>query len=166
IYEAFANLDKLNQNTKDLINLVEKKNFLQKAMNFLPPIEEEFEINLSYLVFMHNAVVEVNTIFIDVPLFSKLTEDEINDLLAHEIHHYLKRYINTEYYSNSIFHKTNNFIRTLENEGIANLCNFKSLDRMYRLLGIFEGESVQNELKQVHTYLVDFFNQLCNNVEK
>lgn len=111
-------------------------------------------------------MVESNTIFIDIPLFSKLTKEEINNIMAHETHHYLKQYIETNYYKNNKYPKTNQFIKTLENEGIANLCNYTSVDRMYSLLGLFKGYSVIDELKNVDKYLVSFFIELNKNIGK
>ncbi len=168
IYKSIQNglydLDELSKATNNIINILKDKKFIHKSLKFLPKIDEEIVIDVRYLVFAQNAVQEGDVIFIDVPFFSQLNEEELNDIMAHEAHHFLKKYIKTYYYGNSRYPRTNHFIKTLENEGVANLCNYTSLDRMYHMLGIFEGRSVIEELQKVDEYLIKFFSSLINNI--
>jgi hypothetical protein len=57
-----------------------------------------------------------------------------------------------------------NFLKMLENEGIANLCNFESIYPVYKLLGINVDILNEYNLKDVEGYMISFLKLLEKNI--
>lgn len=156
IRDAFNNIEKLQEYTEEIISTLNKKEFIEKTKSYLPHITQEVTVTVVYSVFMRNAVVENNKIYIDIPFARLLNKYQLNDLLSHELHHYLKKFCEPNIiYSNSS-PQTINFLKMLESEGIANLCNFKSIYPVYRLLGINAEILNSEDLKEVEENIISF----------
>src|SRR5690606_18913207 len=100
---------------------------INRALRYLPKIEGNIELNFYYYIFMYNACVEENIVLLDLPFAKKLNEVQLTALLAHEMHHYLKDYLNLSEYSKNAFNDVTLTLWALENEGIADMCSFESL---------------------------------------
>lgn len=164
IIDAFKNIDNLLDCTKEIIQILDEKEFIEKAKYYLPSLSKEVNVTVVYSVFMRNAVVENNKIYIDIPFAKLLSTSQLNDLLSHELHHYLKEFCDSKIIYNKNSNSIENFLRMLENEGIANLCNFKSIYPIYKLLGLKVNDCIDTELEKVDEYMISFLNLLEKNL--
>lgn len=155
---AIKNISELYKYTEKIERIVEKKEFIRKALKYLPTINCDIEINFNYYIFMNNAAVENNQILIDVGFANQLSEVQLNDLLAHEIHHYLKDYLNIYKQPQNSYNDITLSLFTLENEGIADMCNFESQKYIYEKFGWMEKGLLMDILKNSNKYI----NQLNN----
>ncbi len=160
---ALNNLDKLNENVDELIKIINRAQFVEKALNYLPTIEADVHLKIGLYIFMNNACVEDDEMLLDVSFASKLDENELNDLLAHEMHHYLKQQIKGIYKSPKEGYKDiTNSLFMLENEGTADMCSFEGLSSVYELLGFAEKGVMKDVLTNSTAYLKQFSNMLKN----
>ncbi|ABX32136.1 hypothetical protein Pmob_1433 [Petrotoga mobilis SJ95] len=155
---AIKNINKLYSYTEKIERIVEKKEFIRKALKYLPPINCDIEIKFNYYIFMNNAAVEGNQVLIDIGFANQLSEVQLNDLLAHEMHHYLKDYINIYKQPQNGYNDVTLSLFTLENEGIADMCNFESLKYIYEKFGWMEKGLLMDILINSNKYI----NQLNN----
>jgi hypothetical protein len=147
---AINNIDKLDDYTNRIIKIIEEKEYCKKALEYLPKINSDININMNYYIFMYNASVDDNEIFLDVAFANHLNEDQLNSLLAHEMHHYLKDYIDepkTEYKD------VTRAIWALENEGTADMCSFDSLCHLYEYFGWMEKGMLKKILDNSKEYI-------------
>lgn len=164
IKDAFNNIGSLSEYTQEIIAILDEKEFIEKAKRYLPNLNKDVTVTIVYSVFMRNAVVENNKIYIDIPFARLLSKSQLNDLLSHELHHYLKEFCEPKIiYSNSS-NKIMNFLKMLENEGIANLCNFEAIYSVYKLLGINVDILNEYNLKNVKDYMISFLKLLEKNI--
>lgn len=160
IQTALANIETLNQKTEELIQFIEKQSFIEKAKYYLPECEQEATVTIVYSIFMKNAAVENQKVYLDIPFTYLLTEPQLNDFLAHEFHHYLKDACQVCYPNYNYLPNLMHFLKILENEGVANLCNFASLESIYRILGIDYGASMAERIKTIDKDFDYFFDLL------
>lgn len=152
---AISNVDKLLNYTEEMINFIDKKTFINTALRYLPKIEGNIELNVYYYIFMYNACVEENIVLLDLPFAKKLSEVQLTDLLAHEMHHYLKDYINLSEYSKNAFNDVTLTLWALENEGIADMCSFESLCTIYEEFGWTDKGLITEILENTAKYISD-----------
>lgn len=159
---AIKNIAELDSYTNKVISITEKKEYLKKAFEYLPAINCDIKINMNYYIFMYNACVDGNEILMDIGFANQLSDIELNDLLAHEMHHYLKDYVNSEKPKKGYDDVTRTLF-TLENEGTADMCSFDSLNYIYEHFGWME----QGLLKNILENSIDYIEQLnCKLKEK
>lgn len=150
---AIKNINELDSYTNKIIKFIEKKEFIRKALKYLPSIDCDVEININYYIFMYNASVEKNEIFIDIALANELNAAHLNDLLAHEIHHYLKGYCNIYEEPKDGYNDLTLTLRALENEGTADMCSFEGLNYLYEHFGGMEKGQLENILINFNDYI-------------
>ncbi|MDY6895170.1 MAG: DUF5700 domain-containing putative Zn-dependent protease [Thermotogota bacterium] len=155
---AIKNINELYKYTEKIERMVEKKEFIRNALKYLPSKNCDIEINFNYYIFMNNAAVEEDQILIDVGFANQLSEVQLNDLLAHEMHHYLKDYLNIYKQPKNGYNDVTLSLFTLENEGIADMCNFESQKYIYEKFGWMEKGVLMDILKNSNKYI----NQLNN----
>ncbi len=153
---AISNVDKLLNYTEEIINFIDKKTYINRALRYLPKIEGNIELNFYYYIFMYNACVEENIVLLDLPFAKKINEVQLTALLAHEMHHYLKDYLNLSEYSKNAFNDVTLTLWALENEGIADMCSFESLWAIYEEFGWTDKGLITEILENTAKYISDF----------
>lgn len=165
ISDAFKYMDSLLDYTKEVIEVLDEKEFIEKASYYLPRLSKDVSVTVVYSVFMRNALVENNKIYIDIPFTRLLSKTQLNDLLSHELHHYLKEFCEPKIVYPKSSNSIESFLRMLENEGIANLCNFKSIYPIYKLLGLNVNTCIDSELENVNDYMISFLKSLESSID-
>jgi hypothetical protein len=153
---AISNVDKLLNYTEEIMHFIDKKTYINRALRYLPKIEGNIELNFYYYIFMYNACVEENIVLLDLPFAKKLNEVQLTALLAHEMHHYLKDYLNLSEYSKNAFNDVTLTLWALENEGIADMCSFESLWAIYEEFGWTDKGLITEILENTAKYISDF----------
>lgn len=164
IIDAFKDIDNLLNYTKEVIGILDEKEFVERAKYYLPSLNKDVSVTVVYSVFMRNAVVENNKIYIDIPFTQLLSKSQLNDLLSHELHHYLKEFCVPKIVYSKNSNSIESFLRMLENEGVANLCNLESIYPIYRLLGLNVSACIDSELAKVDEYMISFLKLLERNL--
>lgn len=153
---AISNVDKLLNYTEEIMHFIDKKTYINRALRYFPKIEGNIELNFYYYIFMYNACVEENIVLLDLPFAKKLNEVQLTALLAHEMHHYLKDYLNLSEYSKNAFNDVTLTLWALENEGIADMCSFESLWAIYEEFGWTDKGLITEILENTAKYISDF----------
>lgn len=163
---AINNVVQLEEYTNKVSEVLSSKDFLKKAMKYLPDLsEKKIEITLKYYIFMYNACVQSGRVLIDVPFCIRLGNEGINDLLAHEMHHHLQNYLDIsegkpkEEYLDVIWP-----LKKLVSEGIADMCNFKNLTFIYEGFGWMKKGSLNETLNNIEKYINDLANLLNDRI--
>ncbi|MEG2290469.1 MAG: DUF5700 domain-containing putative Zn-dependent protease [Clostridium sp.] len=155
---AIKNIDKLDDYTNRIIEIIDKNEYLEKTFEYLPTINHDININMNYYIFMYNASVYENDIFMDVAFATRLSEPQLNSLLAHEMHHYLKDSIDISTESKPEYKDVIRAICTLENEGTADMCSFHGLCHLYEDFGWME-KGILNEVLNNSTEYINILNR-------
>lgn len=150
---AIKNIDELDNYTNKVINVINKKEYLKKAMEYLPEINCDIRININYYIFMYNACVEENEILMDIGFANQFSDTQLNDLLAHEMHHYLKDYGNISEEPKKECNDVTRALFALENEGTADMCSFDSLSYIYEHFGYMEKGKLNKVLGNITNYI-------------
>ena len=150
---AIKNVDELDSYTNKIMNIINGKEYIRKALKYLPSIDCDVEININYYIFMYNAAVEENQILIDIAFANELNSVQLNDLLAHEIHHYLKGCINIYKEPKEGYDDLTLTLRALENEGTADMCSFEGLNYIYEHFGWMEKGQLEKVLSSFNEYI-------------
>ncbi len=155
---ALEHREIIPEETERLIGTINRKQYLDKSLKYLPKINSDINFQVNLLIFMNNAFTEKGQIYVDVAFASQLSDEQFDDLLAHEMHHFLKHYYVCQYprakkgYEDLAFS-----LFALENEGIADMCNFEGLSFIYEWLGFTEKGFMRLVLKNVTKYTRDYF---------
>lgn len=163
---AINNVEQLEKYTNKVSEILSSKDFLIKAINYLPDLSVKgIDITLKYYIFMYNACVQGGRVLVDVPFCLMLGNEGVNDLLAHEMHHYLQNYLDIsegqpkEEYLSVIWP-----LEKLVSEGIADMCNFKNLIFIYEGFGWMKKGSLNEILNNVEKYINDLANLLYDRI--
>jgi len=164
---AINNVDELDSYTNKIMNIINGREYIRKALKYLPSIDCDVKININYYIFMYNAAVEENEILMDIAFANELNSFQLNDLLAHEIHHYLKGYIDIDGEPKDGYDDLTSTLRALENEGTADMCSFDGLNYIYEHFGWMEKGQLEKVLSNFNDYIEmlnqSFKDKLINN---
>ncbi|WP_202708897.1 DUF5700 domain-containing putative Zn-dependent protease [Sporosalibacterium faouarense] len=163
---ALNNFESLYANVERIKEIINEKDFISKALKYLPVLDSDIEIDMELYIFMNNACVEKGQVLLDVSFLSQLNEEQVNDLLAHELHHYMKSHIRGIYKQTKEGHEdVVKSLFALENEGIADMCSFKGLSFIYEFLGFMEKVLMEDVLNNPVSYMKKFGEMLKNKLE-
>jgi len=164
---ALEHREILPERTEWLIANINGRRYLEKSLQYLPTSNSDINIKVNLLMFMNNAFVQNGQIYVDVAFASQLTDEQFDDLLAHEMHHFLKDYSGCQYprakqgYEDLAFS-----LFALENEGIADMCSFEGLSFIYEWLGFTEKGFMKVVLGNVTKYLRDYFEMVKTKLDQ
>lgn len=162
VMSAIKNVDKLEEYCENIIEVIKTKEFIKKAMYYLPNLKTKtIELNINFYVFMYNAAVENLQVFIDIMFANLLTVEQCTDLLAHEMHHYLQRYIdNEELILKDDYKDIKRMLFVISNEGTADMCNFISTNEIYEKFGWMEKGCLDSMMENVEFHMKKLNNLL------
>ncbi|NBI05408.1 DUF5700 domain-containing putative Zn-dependent protease [Senegalia massiliensis] len=151
------NIENLNKNVDRIEKIINRQAFIKETLKYLPNINSDIEINIELYVFMYNACVEKSVVLLDVSFATLLTEDQLNALLSHELHHYLKENCQKP---KKGYNEVGKALFALENEGIADMCSFKDICFIYEYFGFMEKGILKDCLENPDRYMREFIKLL------
>lgn len=155
---AFDNLDKIEKLNNYLKNIINTKDFLKIAKQFVPKEIEIDKIRINMVIFMPNAFGINDDMIVDLFLLGNANKDYINGILAHELHHMLRSKVAIEFLVEEKYSDIAQALYWLESEGIADLCNFEATKNLYEEYGYAEKGKMEYILNNINEYLKKFNN--------
>ncbi|MTI65894.1 MAG: hypothetical protein FH753_04750 [Firmicutes bacterium] len=125
---ALNNFEYLNKHVDRIEEIISREDFMKNTLKYLPKINYDIEINIALYIFMYNACVEKGVVVLDASFATLLSDSQLNALLSHELHHYLKDNCQKP---KEGYEEITNALFALENEGMADMCSFEDICFIY-----------------------------------
>ncbi|MGO1368823.1 MAG: DUF5700 domain-containing putative Zn-dependent protease [Senegalia sp. (in: firmicutes)] len=158
---SLNNIEKLDSHINRIKRIIISQNFIKKALKYLPDINKDIEINIKLYIFMYNACVEGRVMLLDVSFATLFNDEQLEALLAHETHHYLKENIQK---IEKGYEEVGRSLFALENEGMADMCSFEEISFIYEYFGFMKKDMVKVYLENPVRYIKEFSNKLRDRI--
>jgi hypothetical protein len=150
---AKSNIGDIEQFNIKVINEINKGTFIELAKSYVPENITIDKFRINPLVFANNCFGIGSDMILDISFLGAFFEDNISEILAHELHHMLRNYVALEYTVVEKYEGIRQALFWLESEGIANLCNFEVTKELYENSGYAEIGKIEETLENASKYM-------------
>lgn len=161
LIKARNNINELNKAKQRIEMSIESREFIKIASKYIPNHVYEDSIEVIALVFLPNAGGS-KSIIVDVPFLIPYNEREISKILAHELNHILRSKVEKEYLWKDEYWGIGQALYWFESEGIADLCNFEEMAKIYYNFGYARPGQINLTLQNITHYIKETNNLILD----